>query len=239
MMCCVLPRPRMGRTPGTREWPGPPAGARGAVIAQVWPPGSTTASKWCKRRLMRFAALMLIVLASLQPALALTPVANFDLARYPGTWYEIAAIPGFLQSRCARDTHVTYTSAENGALAAQTNCTRADGTADSAESRTRPLDPAVPAVLKVTAVNFLGIWWYPLGRESIVIAVEPGYRWLVVGHPSLRYGRILSREPSLAESDLKTAAGALTEQQFDLCKFVTTAQTKGRVQPVRLCDIVK
>jgi lipocalin len=78
-----------------------------------------------------------------------------------------------------------------------------------------------------------------LGRESIVIAVGPEYRWLVVGHTSLRYGRIQSREPSLADGDLKAAAAALTEQQFDLCKFVTTPQTKGRVQPARLCDIVK
>jgi apolipoprotein D and lipocalin family protein len=188
---------------------------------------------------MRFAVFVLFTFAAPSSVLALTPVATFDLTRYLGTWYEIAAIPGFLQTRCARDTQVTYTSAENGALAAQTRCTRADGTADSNESRTRPLDPSAPAVLKVTAVNFLGIWWYPFGRESIVIAVGPEYRWIVVGHPSLRYGRILSREPSLADSDLKAAAAALTEQQFDLCKFVTAPQTNGREQPVRLCDIVK
>jgi apolipoprotein D and lipocalin family protein len=188
---------------------------------------------------MRFAVSILFTFAMSSSALALTPVANFDLNRYLGTWYEIAAIPGFLQSRCARDTQVTYSNAENGAMAAQTSCTRADGGADTNETRTRSLDPAVPAALKVTSVNFLGIWWYPFGRESIVIAVDPEYRWLVVGHPSLRYGRILSREPSLADSDIKTAAAALTEQQFDLCKFMTTPQTKGRVQPARLCDIVK
>jgi apolipoprotein D and lipocalin family protein len=199
----------------------------------------TTASKWCKRRLMRFAVFVLFTFAAASSVLALPPAANFDLGRYLGTWYEIASIPGFLQSRCARDTQVTYTSAENGAMAARTNCTRADGSADSAETRIRPLDSAVPAALKITSVNFLGIWWYPLGRESIVIAVGPEYRWLVVGHPSLRYGRILSHEPSLADSELKAAAAALTEQQFDLCKFVTTQQTKGRVQPARLCDIVK
>ena len=188
---------------------------------------------------MRLAVLILFALAPLTPALALTPVANFDLNRYLGTWYEISSIPGFLQSRCERDTRVEYTNAENGAIAAQTRCTRADGSAGASESRTRSLDPALPAVLKVTAVQFLGIWWYPLGRESIVIAVGPDYRWIVVGHPSLRYGRILSREPSLADAELKVAAAALTEQQFDLCKFATTSQTKGRVQPARLCDILK
>jgi apolipoprotein D and lipocalin family protein len=188
---------------------------------------------------MRIAALFLLVLAPLTPALALIPVPEFDLNRYQGTWYEIATIPGFLQSRCARDTSVDYKAAENGAMAAQTRCTRADGSPDASESRVRPLDSATPAVLKVTAVQFLGIWWYPLGRESIVIAVAPDYRWIVLGHPSLRYGRILSREPSLGDSELKLAAAALTEGQFDLCKFVTTPQTKGRVPPTRLCDILK
>jgi apolipoprotein D and lipocalin family protein len=188
---------------------------------------------------MRFAVFTLLAIAAPSSLLALTPVANFDLNRYQGPWYEIAAIPGFLQSRCARDTQTEYTPAENGALAVQTRCTRADGTADTSESRTRSLDPAVPAVFKVTSVNFLGIWWYPFGRESIVIAVDPEYRWLVTGHPSLRYGRILSREPSLADNDLKAAAAVLTDQQFDLCKFVTTPQTKGRAQPTRLCDILK
>jgi len=188
---------------------------------------------------MRFDLLLLLTLAAAPPALALTPVPNFDLNRYLGTWYEISSIPGFLQSRCARDTQVAYAPAENGALAALTRCTRADGSADTSESRTRPLDPTLPSVLKVTSVNFLGIWWYPLGRESIVIAVGPEYRWLVVGHPSLRYGRILSHEPSLSDSDLKSATEALTDQQFDLCKFVTTPQSTGRVQPARLCDIVK
>ena len=188
---------------------------------------------------MRFAALLLLALVPLSSAVALTPVANFDLSRYPGTWYEIASIPGFLQSRCARDTQVNYTVAENGAFAAQTQCMRADGSSDSNETRTRALDPAVPAVMKVTSVNFLGIWWYPFGRESIVIAVGQDYRWIVVGHPSLRYGRILSRQPSLGDGELKLAAAALAEQQFDLCKFVTTQQTSGRGQQARLCDVVK
>jgi lipocalin len=103
----------------------------------------------------------------------------------------------------------------------------------------RTLDPAAPGALKVTGVNFLGVWWYPFGRESIVVAVGPDYRWVALGHPSLRYGRIIAREPTLSDDSLKVAATALGSQQFDLCKFVTTSQSRGRVQPARVCDIVK
>ncbi|TMH54141.1 MAG: hypothetical protein E6H60_01800 [Betaproteobacteria bacterium] len=133
---------------------------------------------------MRWVSAAILALASIVPAAALTPVVDFDLNRYYGTWYEIAAIRGFLQSRCARDTRAEYTAAEYGAIATRSHCLRADGTAEINEARARPLDPALPSVLKVTSVNFLGIWWYPFGRESIIIALGPEYRWLAAGHPS-------------------------------------------------------
>ncbi len=182
---------------------------------------------------------LLLGLLWISSALALTPVIGFDHNRYLGTWYEIAAIPGFLQSRCARDTQTEYTTAENGAIAVRTRCLRADGTSELNEARTRALEPSLPSVLKVTAVNFLGIWWYPFGRESIIIALDPEYRWLAAAHPSLRYGRILSREPSLSDEALKRIAATLADEGFDLCRFVFTPQTGGRELPAKLCDIVR
>ncbi len=188
---------------------------------------------------MRWISAAMLALASIMPAAALTPVVDFDLNRYYGTWYEIAAIRGFLQSRCARDTRAEYTAAENGAIATRSHCLRADGTAEINEARARPLDPSLPSVLKITSVNFLGIWWYPFGRESIIIALGPEYRWLATGHPSLRYGRILSRDPSLSDTALKSITVALVAEGFDPCAFVFTPQTGGRAQAARLCDEVR
>jgi apolipoprotein D and lipocalin family protein len=91
-------------------------------------------------------------------------------------------------------------------------------------------------VLKLTTVHFFGIWWYPFGRESIVIALGPEYRWLVNAHPSLRYGRILAREPSLPADALRTITAALKKEGFDPCLFVFTPQTGGHTRRTRLCD---
>ena len=88
-------------------------------------------------------------------------------------------------------------------------------------------------------MRFLGIWWYPFGRESIIIAFDPEYRWLASAHPSLRYGRILSREPSLSDEALKRIAATLLEEGFDLCTFVSTPQTGGRDRPAKLCEILR
>lgn len=181
----------------------------------------------------------IFMLAPLAPAVALTPLPDFKLDGYVATWYEIASIRGFLQSRCARDTRTEYSIGENGALMLESNCLRADGTPERSEARARPMDPALPSVLKITTVHMLGIWWYPFGRESIVVARGPDRRWLAVGHPSLRYARLLGHTPALSDEDLKSAAAALAEAQFDLCAMVLTVQTDGRQQPTRLCDIVR
>jgi apolipoprotein D and lipocalin family protein len=189
-----------------------------------------------RRAAARRIGLAVVVLACVAPAAALTPVADFDLNRYYGTWYEIASIPGFLQSHCARDTQSQYTAADNGAIAALNHCVRSDGGIESSESQSRPIDPSLPSVLKVTAVHFLGIWWYPFGRESIIIALAPDYRWLVTGHPSLHYGRILARQPSLPPDALQTITASLVKDGFDPCTFVFTPQTGGRTRATRLCD---
>ena len=187
----------------------------------------------------RCCLIALFTLALLAPAMALTPLPDFKLDGYIATWYEIASIRGFLQSRCARDTRTEYSIGENGALMLESKCLRADGTAERSEARARPMDPALPSVLKITGVHMLGIWWYPFGRESIVVARGPERRWLAVGHPSLRYARILAHSPALSDADLKSAAAALADAQFDLCLMVLTVQTDGRRQPARVCDIVR
>lgn len=168
------------------------------------------------------------------PAVALTPVSEFALSRYQGGWYEIASIPGFFQGKCARDTLVEYVPEEGGALIVRNRCVRPDGGTEQIEGRARPLDPAVPAVLKVTSVNQFGIWWYPFGRNQVVIAA--GRDYLVIAEPSLHYGRILARQPTLSDDALRAAVAALTAEQYDLCRFVFKPQTGGRMQASRLCD---
>lgn len=180
-----------------------------------------------------------LLLAMSAPAAALTPVADFPIARYHGMWYEVAAIPGAFQNRCARDPRSEYVPGEDGALIVRSRCTQSDGETYESEGRARALEPAVPAVLKVTYVHQLGIWWYPLGRNQVVIGSGRNYEWIVIGDPSLHYGRILAREPALSIAELKSAAGLLKAEGFDLCAFVAKPQTGGRQQTARLCDETK
>src|SRR5574340_1513789 len=101
------------------------------------------------------------------------------------------------------------------------------------------LDADVPAVLKVTFVHGLGLWWYPFGRNQTVIAASPSGQWLVIGDPTLRYGRVLARTPALDDAALRAADSALAAENYDRCAFVMKPQAGGRGQIRRLCDEIR
>lgn len=188
---------------------------------------------------MRWVSIPLLVVASTMPALALTPVAEFNATRYHGRWYEITAIQGYFRNKCARDVQVEYALEDSGALIIRNRCRRPDGGVEEIEGRGRLPDPDLPAVLKVTFVYQLGIWWYPFGRNQIVIAAGPDYRWIVIGDPSLRYGRVIARAPTLDSETLRTVAAVLANEGYDRCAFVFKPQAGGREQLARLCDEVR
>src|SRR5215467_7133784 len=81
-----------------------------------------------------------LVLAAAAPAVALTPVSQFDVASYQGSWFEIASIPGFFQGKCARDTRAEYVPEEGGAMIVRNRCIRPDGGEQVGEGRARVLD---------------------------------------------------------------------------------------------------
>ena len=189
--------------------------------------------------MMRWILLALLVVASTMPALALTPVGDFGVTRYHGRWYEITAISGFFGNKCQRDVQVEYAPDESGALVVRNRCLQPDGGVLQTEGRARPPDPDLPAVLKVTFVHQLGIWWYPFGRNQTIIAAGPGDRWLVIGEQSLRYGRVIARAPALDAEALRAVAAALASEGYDRCAFVFKPQIGGRGQASRLCDEVR
>ena len=186
---------------------------------------------------MRWMGIALLALAAC--AEAITPLAAFEASRYQGLWYEIAAIPGAFRNQCERDVQIEYALEDGGAFVLRNSCRRPDGDTILNEGRGRALDPNVPAVLKVTFVHGLGIWWYPFGRNQTVIAAGPDYRWLVIGDSTLRYGRVLARDPALDEKTLRAVDGVLAAEGYDRCAFVLKPQAGGRGETGRLCDEVR
>jgi apolipoprotein D and lipocalin family protein len=170
-------------------------------------------------------------------------VASVDLDRYLGKWHEIASIPQFFQRECVRDTVAEYSKLDSGEIKVENTCSREDGARKKAEGRARANEAtqnATPnAKLTVTFLNLFGSYRYWAGGDYWVIELDPQYRWAVVGHPSRRYGWVLSRTPSLPTATLAEIIGRIKGQGYDACEFIITPQTGGLSLKRPLCQVIQ
>lgn len=173
---------------------------------------------------MRPALLPLALAACAHAGPAAPPlrtVARVDLARYAGTWYEIAAIPQRFQKGCVA-TMATYTLRPDGEVDVLNRCRkeRLDGEERSAKGRAWVVDPETNARLKVT-------FFWPFRGDYWIVDLDPEYRWAVVGHPERTYGWVLSRTPGMDAATYEAILGRLREQGYDTALFVRTLQPAG------------
>jgi apolipoprotein D and lipocalin family protein len=144
-------------------------------------------------------------------------VEKLDVERYMGLWYAIASIPTSFERKCVRGTTAEYTLLENGRIRVVNVCYDAAGEPDRAVGRAWIPDPGTPTKLKVSFVRFLGLWLFP--GDYWIIDLDADYRYAVVGHPSRRYGWILSRTPTLDAETLSGIVERLEAQGYDFADF--------------------
>lgn len=156
---------------------------------------------------MRHVAMMVLLAAAALGSAPLSaqdgggnrPVPQLDLARYAGTWHEIAHLPMFFQRHCVDRITATYTPLPDGTIEVRNACATRNGTRDESVGVARPV-PGQPGALEV---RFAPRWlsWLPMvWADYWVIDLDPAYRWAVVGGPSRKYLWILSREPRMSRA---------------------------------------
>lgn len=145
-----------------------------------------------------------------------------DIARYLGTWYEIAHIPNRFQKNCTRNTMAEYRLVEPGRIAVSNRCTRADGTVEQADGIARIVDPDSNSRLKVSFVRILGmnLFW----GDYWILGLDPGYNYAIVGAPDRKYAWVLSRTPVMSVAEMAHVWSVVEEQGYDPEDFTTTRQ---------------
>ena len=121
-------------------------------------------------------------------------VASVDLDRYLGTWYEIASFPSWFQRDCVA-TQATYSRRDDGQLGVANACREKtlDGPWKRIEGVAWPVAPGDFTKLKVQ-------FFWPLRGDYWVLALDPEYRWALVGHPNRNYLWVLSRTRALDDA---------------------------------------
>ncbi len=151
----------------------------------------------------------------------LQTVAQVDLARYLGTWYEIANFPQSFQRGCTGTT-ATYTLRKDGDIDVLNLCRKGslDGKEKSAHGRAKVVDRSTNAKLEVSFFRpFWGDYW--------IIELADDYSYAVVGHPGRDYLWILARKPTMAEAAYQGIVARLEAHGYETSRLVRTLQVAG------------
>lgn len=169
---------------------------------------------------------MLLLMASAPQSQPVTTVPHVDLDRYLGQWYEIARFPNRFQKKCAGEVRATYAKRTDGRIDVINECRTSDGSVTKAPGVARVVDEKTRARLKVrfapAALSFLPFVW---GDYSI-IGLADDYSWATVGAPNRGYLWILSRTPSLSDTDYAAAVERARANGFDTSRLVRTRQSQ-------------
>jgi apolipoprotein D and lipocalin family protein len=158
------------------------------------------------------------------PTLPVRPVPHVDLSSLQGLWYQTSAIPAAFEARCAEDVTARYTQLTDTTVQVDNNCLEADGSANVLIGAFQAADPGRNAELEVTFTQVDGVYVFPSTPNRVVIGLDPGYRWVVVGSDDHSAGFVLSRTPALTpweqvETDLVEVLNG-----YDPSAFVPTIQ---------------
>jgi apolipoprotein D and lipocalin family protein len=149
----------------------------------------------------------------------LRTVSHVDLPRYMGDWYVIANIPYFAEKNC-------YDSIESYAL-------RPDGDIDNwftcrKKSFDAPMKRVANALATVEDKSTNAEWrvrfFKVISVKYLILDLDPDYQWVVVGHPSRKYGWIMARSKVLADPVYSGILQRLGAQGYDTSKFQKVPQ---------------
>ncbi len=145
-------------------------------------------------------SLTLVNCAGVDSRGTLPTATSVDLARYAGTWYEIARLPMWFQRHCV-DSKAIYTTRPDGTVGVHNECVTDTGGLDQIEGVATVVDPKTNARLTVVFDNFFARL-FGSSREGNywILDLDPDYRISMVGTPDRRFLWILSRTPHIDDA---------------------------------------
>ncbi|MGX9293232.1 lipocalin family protein [Tsukamurella paurometabola] len=177
--------------------------------------------------------------ATAAPAAAapLGPVTKVDVARYVGTWHQLAAMPAPFSVQCARDTTATYRVLDATNVSVHNTCTTWTGATSSIRGNARVTDPRTTAQLHV---SFPGVPTQD-GLDGppnyVVAALAPDYSWAFVGDPARRSAFVLSRTPAVPAARWAQLRATAERLGYHPCTILSTPTTGGLERIAPLCAL--
>jgi len=143
-------------------------------------------------------------------------VPEFSLARYMGTWYQIAFIPNRFQAFCVSEPSAEYSLLSPGRISIINACRDRDGVLRVAEGQGRLnkkyFDPARLQVRFAPAwLGFLSAVW----GDYWVLDIDSDYSVVLVGSPDRQYLWVLARDKSISKEIYKNLLQVAQKRGFN------------------------
>lgn len=121
-----------------------------------------------------------------------------DLARYSGTWHELARLPMWFQRDCLQ-SRAEYTLLSENEITVVNSCPTADGGNKKAHGIATVVDKQTNAKLTVRFDNWFSRLFPGLTTGDYwILWLDPDYQTALVGTPDRKFLWILARTPSVA-----------------------------------------
>lgn len=155
----------------------------------------------------------------------LEAIAQLDVTRYLGHWYEIAKFPNRFQKKCVSDTSAEYSPLPDGNIRVLNQCLNSTGMMESAIGEAQQTGGPQSAKLKVRFapawLSFLPFVW----GDYWVIDLDDKYSLVAVSEPNREFLWVLSRTPVVDEAQYADLMNRLVGMNFDIAKLEKTPQT--------------
>lgn len=139
----------------------------------------------------------------------LKSVDSVDINKYTGTWYEILRLPNRFE-RGLKCITANYSLRADGRINVVNRGRMISDPhkTDEANGKAWIPDPSKPAQLKVS-------FFWPFSGKYWILYLDPDYKYVLVGEPSLKYLWILSRTPQLEESAIEDLLNKARDMGYD------------------------
>lgn len=151
------------------------------------------------------------------------PVAEVDLPRYLGLWYEQARLPNSFENGCQFVT-AEYGQRDDGLISVTNTCRDAQGEERVARGRARPAGENGEGKLKV---SFFG----PIWANYWVLDRSEDYSWSIVGEPDGQYLWVLTRARTITPEQRAAFERRITELGYRPPDLVWSGNTNESTAP--------
>ena len=152
----------------------------------------------------------------------LATVAHVDLARYAGTWYEIARLP--MRHEPEDGTDITAHYSLEGSKVAVRNRMLRQGELEESTGQAAAVDDS-NSKLEVTFLPE-GLRWIPFTKGDYwIIKLDADYQVALVGSPDRKYLWLLARDVHVDEATRNHYLAYAQAQGFDLAGLIHTPHT--------------